>query len=147
MESKFAEFRSQSLRAFKPQHFLFVFCWGNPVPESRGERILFRPSWKMWRIFREISCSHFSWKLEKFRLNFALRNFLHNFCLRGAANRGDFWPAVEFRFVIAIAETARIRSTLGMNLEPKQVTIAPVLFTCEMIRLLLDQVSMKAMPA
>ena len=52
----------------------------------------------MWKIFREISCSHFSWKLkgknlqsfrqiiaaffarvcEKFRLHFALRKFLHN---------------------------------------------------------------------
>ena len=71
--------------------------WGPRLPESRGERILFRPSWKMWRIFREISCGRFSSKLkgenlqnfspkfhcvfrpcqQKIRLNFALGNLLH----------------------------------------------------------------------
>ena len=52
-------------------------CWGTPLPESRGEKILFRPSWEMWRIFREISCGHFSWKLrgenlQHFRQTFAM---------------------------------------------------------------------------
>ena len=49
---------SVSLGLSAPSH------WGPPLPESRCERILFHPSWKMWRIFREISCGHFSWKLK-----------------------------------------------------------------------------------
>ena len=84
---------------FPPSPFGFRrMSWGPPLPESRGERSLFRPSWKMWRIFRESSCGHFSCKFEgenqrkfspkfrcvfrpcrrRIRLNFALGNFLQN---------------------------------------------------------------------
>ena len=38
--------------------------WGPPLPGSRCERILFHFLWKMWRIFREKFCRHFSWKLK-----------------------------------------------------------------------------------
>ena len=72
-----------------------AMCWSPPLPESHCDRILFRPSWNMWRIFREISCSHFSWKFkdenlhfyspkflagvsEKFRQNFALGEYVGN---------------------------------------------------------------------
>ena len=55
-----------------------IAIWGTPLPKSRGEKFLFCPSWKMWRIFREISCSHFSWKSKGENL----RNFSPNFrCL------------------------------------------------------------------
>ena len=66
------------------------------LPESRNEKNLFHGSWNLPRIFREVSCSQFCWKLkdenwrhffaqvfatllahvdETFRQNFALGNF------------------------------------------------------------------------
>ena len=74
-------FRHASVSVFKTRVFARLRSWGTPLLESRGERILFRPSWKMWRIFREISCGHVSWKLKgenlqnfspKFRRSFRL---------------------------------------------------------------------------
>ena len=51
--------------------------WALPLPECRGERILFCPSWRMRMIFREISCAQCPWKfkdqnLQSFRQYFAL---------------------------------------------------------------------------
>ena len=68
------------------------------LPESRGEKCLFHGQPNLSPIFREISCAHFSWKLqdenrrnilpfsaaflahvgETFRQNFALGAFRHN---------------------------------------------------------------------
>ena len=47
--------------AFSAQFERFK-CWGTPLPEYRSERILFRPLWKMWRIFVNFLESTFSGK-------------------------------------------------------------------------------------
>ena len=65
-------------------------CWGTPLPESCGERLLFRPSWKMWRIFREISCCHFSWKSKGENLQMFSPNFRCLFRPRLQNNSPEF---------------------------------------------------------
>ena len=71
----------------------FFFGGASPLPESRSENILFRPSWNMQRIFREASCGHFSWRFKD-------------------ENRQTFLPKFR-RFFARVAEKFRLNVALG----------------------------------
>ena len=72
------------------------------LPESRGERILFRDSWDLSRIFREISCAHFSWKFkdENRRQKFA------KFSLRFSPFSANFFARISLLGLFGLTKLA-----------------------------------------
>ena len=85
-------------------------CWAAPLPECRGERVLFGPSWNVWKnfsrnflrpLFTEIEGRKLTRNFAKFSLHFSPtsakkfarmspRGFTRESCISGIAkSRGD----------------------------------------------------------
>ena len=73
---------------------IFEDIWPRPrqnLVRKEFCRILFRPSWKMWMIFQEVSCGRLSWELKDTKRQIMLPKFRRFFSHLSAKHFAGIW--------------------------------------------------------